>query len=213
MVDVLKKYLANQQQISIKGIGTVSVEQLPARVDFPNQLLHPPETILHFSNSSQEDVIFCKWLSRELQVPEAVAVKHYQSFSEEMVEELAATKKVSWDGVGEFVKVENGLIRFNQALQNRSIAEPVPAKKIVRQGTAYNNKTGEEERTNAEIQETLSDDEKKIYQRWWMPAAVLLLISIIAVLIYFSSHAKQPAMHGNQNKPDITEMPVLYQIQ
>ncbi len=213
MVDVLRKYLANQQQISIKGIGTVSVEQLPARVDFPNQLLHPPETILHFSNSSQDDSTFCKWLSRELQISELQATNNYQSFAEEMLKELKANKKVSWEGVGEFVKPENGLIQFSPALQNTSIKEPVAAKKIIRQGAEHYIRVGEDERTNTEMQEMLFGDQKKLYQRWWLPAAVLLLTGLIAVWIYFSNYTKQHGMHGNLNKPSISEMPALYKIQ
>jgi nucleoid DNA-binding protein len=212
MVDVLRKYLAIGQQISMKGIGTVSVEELPARIDFPNQLLHPPETILHFSRLAKHDEDFCKWLSRELQISETEAESNYHSFAEDMLKELNDNKKMKWDGVGEFVKTENGLIQFNPAIQNTVLAKPVAAKKIIRQGTEHSIRVGEEEKTNTEMQEMLFSDEKKTYNGWWLAGVLLLLIALITIIVYFSS-VKNKRMHGNQNKPAITESPALYKIE
>jgi nucleoid DNA-binding protein len=212
MVDVLRKYLANQQQISIKGVGTISVEQLPARVDFPNQLLYPPETILHFSKLAHHDEAFCRWLSRELQVSEIQAVNDYQSFADEMLKELNENKKMSWNGVGEFVKSENGLINFNPAIQNTSVAKPIAAKKIIRQGAEHYIRVGEDERTNTEMQEILLGDEKKLYKSWWLAAVILLLTALIIIVVYLSN-VKNKNLHSNQNKPTVSESPTLYKIQ
>jgi nucleoid DNA-binding protein len=212
MVDVLRKYLAIRKQISMKGIGTVSVEQLPARVDFPNQLLHPPETILHYSPSAQHDDDFCKWLSKELQISETQAVDRYHSFTAEMVKELGDSKKISWAGVGEFVKKENGIINFKPAIETSVLTRSVAAKKIIRQGARHSIRVGEDEKTNAEMQEMLLGDEQKVKKGWWLAAILLLLTALIVIVIYFSSK-KRPSMHGNQNKPTISESPTLYKIQ
>ena len=45
MVELIARYLSFQKQVSIKDVGTFSVEELPARLDFPNRLLHAPEYI------------------------------------------------------------------------------------------------------------------------------------------------------------------------
>ena len=68
MVDLVARYLSFRKQVSLQGIGTFSVEQLPARLDFPNRLLHAPQSILHFSSTAQPDEEFEHWLSEELHI-------------------------------------------------------------------------------------------------------------------------------------------------
>lgn len=212
MVDLIVQYLSFSKKISIKGIGTFTVEQLPARLDFPNRLLHAPQAVLHFSSTAKQDELFEQWLSHELHINSEAALLKQQIFLSHFHRTLNSNQKVEWNGIGNFTKDENQLVHFTSAFES-VIGEPVKAEKIIRKNKEHFVRVGEEEKTSSEMEELLFGVQRKKLNLFWIVVLALFLLSFTAVWMFAASHSRQWGMQGNGSKMKTDKMPALYKIQ
>ena len=213
MVDLIVRYLSFSKQVSLKGLGTFSIEHLPARLDFPNRLLHAPQSILHYSPASpQPDELFDQWLGDELNLS-LDEVKHQQQILlHEFQRSLNDHHTVQWDGLGSFAKTENQVIQFSSSFET-VIGSPVKAEKIIRKNKEHFVRVGEEEKTSTEMEELLFGVQQKKLNLFWIVVLALFLLSFAAVWMFAASHSRQWGMQGNGSKMKTDKMPSLYKIQ
>ena len=212
MVDLIVRFLSTHKRVSLKGIGSFSVEHLPARLDFPNRLLHAPETILHFTAEAEDDTVFEQWLVQELRqsIDEIKTLR--QNFTDEFKRILNSKNEVELAGIGRFAKEENQLIHFTSAFET-IVGMPVVAEKIIRKNTSHSIRVGEEEKTNVEMEELLLRKHRKPLNLWWLIAIALFVSALVAILLFATNHSQQWSKQGNKQKMTPNEAPPLYKMQ
>ena len=213
MVDLIVRFLSTHKRVSLKGIGSFSVEHLPARLDFPNRLLHAPETILHYtSEAEEEDGTFDQWLVQELRqsIDEIKTLR--QNFTEEFKRILNSKNEVEFAGIGRFEKDGNQLIHFTSAFET-IVGMPVVAEKIIRKNTSHSIRVGEEEKTNVEMEELLLRKHRKPLNLWWLIAIALFVSALVAILLFATNHSQQWRNQGNEQKLTPKQTPPLYKMQ
>jgi len=213
MVDLVVRYLSFQKKVSLPGIGTFSVEHLPARLDFPNRLLHAPEDILHYSPSfaSESHDQFENWLQNELNASNDEVKVLQENLSADFQRTLAEKSEVTLNGLGIFTKDEQKLLHFS-SLYETVKGNPVTAEKIIRKNTSHSVLVGEQEKTSVEMTEILTGTKRKPLNLWWMIAMALFLTALIAIL-YYAIYSPQWSNQGNNQKLKVKEAPPLHQIQ
>ena len=212
MVDLIVRFLSTHKRVSLKGIGSFSVEHLPARLDFPNRLLHAPETILHYTAEADEDAAFDQWLVQELRQSTDEIKTLRQNFTEEFKRILSNKNEVELAGIGRFTKEENQLIHFTSAFET-IVGMPVVAEKIIRKNTQHSIRVGEEEKTNVEMEELLLRKHRKPLNLWWLIAIALFVSALVAILLFATNHSQQWSKQGNEQKMTPNEAPPLYKMQ
>lgn len=212
MVDLVLRYLSFQKKVSLQGIGTFSVEHLPARLDFPNRLLYAPEFILHYSSSATgSDEQFEHWLQKELNVDREEVKTLQQNLSAEFQRTLSEKGEMTLNGLGVFTKDEQKLLHFS-SLYETIKGNPVTAEKIIRKNTSHSILVGEQEKTSAEMTELLTGIKRKPLNFWWMIVLALFLSAIIGILL-FANYSPQWSKQGNNQKLKLNEAPPLHKIQ
>lgn len=212
MVDLVARYLSFRKQLSLQGIGTFSVEQLPARLDFPNRLLHAPQSLLHFSSTAQPDEEFEHWLSEELHISHTAVKEQQQILLANFQHGLSEKNAVEWKGIGAFTKDENKILHFTSAFETE-VTEPVKAEKVIRKNAEHLVRVGEDEKTNTEMEELLFGNQKKTYKSFWFIALALLLIGIVAIWYHQSTNTDSGMKQGNGRKLNVIEKPAPYKVQ
>jgi nucleoid DNA-binding protein len=212
MVELVARYLSFRKQVSLQGIGTFSVEQLPARLDFPNRLLHAPQALLHFSPAAKQDEEFEQWASEQLHINHATMNEQQQILLTDFQHKLNSHQTVEWKGIGLFSRDENKLLHFTSAFES-VVGEPVKAEKIIRKNAEHVVRVGEEEKTSTEMEELLFGKQKKKINSVWLIALALLLIGIAASWYYASVNPVSWKMQGNGQKLKVNENPARYKIQ
>ncbi len=212
MQDLLRKYLSSgHTYISLSGIGTIAAEQLHARIDLPNDLLHPPGFIFVYSAEQKEKEPFIHWLMQELQVDTNTADGQFHTFINTLKDELDKNGFVTLNGIGNLRRNEEGQLLFVPDENSYNYLTPVHTEKIIRQGAEHTIRVGENEKTNTEMQELLFGEERKPFYRWWMGALLLLLLAVITLWVYAYTHMPGWSLQGNNQKLKIKEMPLLHQ--
>lgn len=212
MVDLVLRYLSFQKKVSLQGIGTFSVEHLPARIDFPNRLLYAPEFILHFSSSATgNDEQFENWLQKELNVDKEEVKTLQQNLSADFQRSLSEKGEMTLNGLGVFTKDEQRLLHFS-SLYETIKGNPVPAEKIIRKNTSHSILVGEQEKTSVEMTELLTGSKRKPLNLWWIIVMALFLSALVAIL-YFANYSPQWSKQGNNQKLKVKEAPPLHKIQ
>ncbi len=212
MVDLIVRFLSTHKRVSLKGIGSFSVEQLPARLDFPNRLLHAPEAILHYTSDAEEDTTFDEWLIQELRLPSDEIKIQRQNFTDEFKRILNYKNEVELQGIGRFVKEENQLVHFTSTFET-IIGTPVIAEKIIRKNTKHSIRVGEKEKTNIEMEELLLQRHRKPLNIWGLVAIALFVSAFVAILYFATNYSKQWNKQGNEQEMTPKEPPLLYKMQ
>ncbi len=212
MVELIARYLSFQKQVSIKDVGTFSVEELPARLDFPNKLLHAPEHILHFNPKWSNDELFEQWAQKQLGLSQQEIKAQLQNLSADFQRTLSDKNELNWEGIGRFSKNDQQLILFSSGLEVVK-RPPVVAEKVIRKNAQHSIRVGEQEKTNVEMEELLQKQSRKTLNLWWLLALALFLTAFLAILFIANYQTKQWNRQGNSEKPTLEEMPVLHKIQ
>lgn len=212
MLVLIKRYLYLHKSISLNGIGTLFLEEIPAWIDYPNKLLHPSQYKLQFQTTSGSDDHFSAWMSEQLNVSKEESEKQTAHFISDLKQSLSNHKVVEWEGLGFFKNDENQVLRFTSSL-NLETGEPVPAEKIIRKNAEHFIRVGEQEKTNTQMQELLFGTKKKALFQWWYSAVILLVLGIAAILYFASLFPTSWKMQGNKMELKTKQAPKQYQIQ
>lgn len=212
MVELIARYLSFQKQVSIKDVGTFSIEELPARLDFPNKLLHAPEHILHFNPKWSNDELFEQWAQKQLGLSQQEIKAQLQNLSADFQRTLSEKNELIWEDIGRFSKNDQQLILFSSGFEAVK-HPPVSAEKVIRKNAQHSIRVGEQEKTNVEMEELLQAQSRKTLNLWWLFALALFLTSFLAILFIANYKTKQWNRQGNGEKPTLEEMPALHKIQ
>lgn len=212
MLDLIKRYLYLHKSISLNGIGTFFLEEIPARIDYPNKLLHPSQHKLQFQTTSSSDDHFSSWMSEQSHISREESSTQIEQFISDLKHSINQNKQVEWEGLGLFKNDENQVLRFTSSL-NLESGEPVPAEKIIRKNAEHFIRVGEQEKTNTQMQELLFGSKKKVLFQWWYSAVILLVLGIAAILYFAFLFPISWKMQGNKMELKTNQAPKQYQIQ
>jgi nucleoid DNA-binding protein len=212
MLELLRRYLYLYKSISLNGFGTIMLDEIPARIDYPNKLLHPTQYKLQFQSTSNADDRFSIWVSEQLNVSKEESAKQTANFISDLKHCLNNQKVVDWQGIGSFKNDENQVLRFTPSI-NIETGDPVAAEKIIRRNAEHFIRVGEQEKTNTQMQELLFGTKKKVRFHWWHSAVILLVLGIVAILYFAYLFPMSWKMQGNKMELKTNQAPKQYNIQ
>jgi hypothetical protein len=190
MFQVLNAYLFQHRSISIPGLGTIYLENLPASVDVAERTMLPPAYRFRFDKYfDAPDATFFAYLAAQKNILDYEAIKWYNEFSFELRNRIRAEDAVSWDGVGILKKDPSGNVLFEPAASPVLFLQPTPAMRVTRQDAQHTMLVGDRERTSGEMNEWLLDDTARRKRvSWWVIAVVLGGICIAVLALYYYMH-------------------------
>jgi len=203
MYDTLYKYLIFNRQVSLPGVGTISLQRNAARHSIADKIFTAPEYsfVIDNSNDKPSKKLF-DWLSLVLGVSEWDAVRMVNDFSFDLKNNISSGSAVKWDNVGVLRRNDTGSIVLDPFTFELDNEEPVTAEKVIREKVEHTMLVGERERTSSEMEVILlTETEKEKSREWgWVIAIVLVVLSVMFIGLYFSERGLLPSSSGNQVK-------------
>jgi hypothetical protein len=185
MIEILNGYLIQHKSISIPGLGTIYVERLPAMNDFTNRQIQPPSYKFRFDKYfDAPDKDFFNFLATNKNIPEYEAIKQYNEFAYELRNSIRHHEKFNWPDVGVLSQDLGGEIHFESADPGSCMA-PVAANRVIRQHAQHAILVGDQEKTNQEMTEMLSEGTFVERESWWIYALILFAIALCLLFFHF----------------------------
>ena len=199
MQDSLYEFLSLNRRLTLPGIGTISLCQNPAQLDFTNKQFIAPS--FYFTIESKNDKPSRKlfdWLSSSLNITEWDAIKSVNDFSFGLKKKLSENGEVNWQNVCMIRRDNNGDLQLiHQNIEFKS-EQPVTAEKVIRVKAEHTVLVGEREKTSAEMEEYFAESPaKKNYT--WVIAVILIVLAIMFVGWYFFEKGFSTSSAGNQS--------------
>ena len=183
MYQALHQYLLQYRQLALPGIGSFTLEQQPARLDFANKTLHGPTPSVVFSleNHSVRKHFF-QYLSNCFHYNETEAIRHFNDFTFDLKSTIANNGSVSLPGIGTLTKSAAETYSFEPFATLQNYFPDLVAECVLRENTEHMVRVGEDEITSTQVHEMLA--EQPAPDRWWIAAAILAAIGIGAIVYY-----------------------------
>ena len=199
MFQVLNAYLFQHRSISIPGLGTIYMETLPASVDVADRTILPPHYHFRFDKYfDAPDREFFAYLASQRNILDFEAIRWYNEFSSQLRNRIRSEELVNWEGVGILKKDETGNMLFESATADNLFMAPTPAMRVNRQNESHTLLVGDQEKTNFEMNEWLSEEAAgKKRGSWWIMALVLAILALALLAWHFYSNGWSI---GNQQK-------------
>lgn len=179
MLNILLEFFAINKKIAIPGIGTLSVQTLPAEDNFGKRII----------TASKENIVFTKEIGTQLLNDFEFYVQNHfqktgqdvQQYFHQLTNTLQNENRLNLDGLGIFEKKDK-IISFHAIYTSENFFPPVSAEKVIRHDAEHTIRVGEDEKTNTQMREALSKQDSKKY--WWIYVLIVLLIGGAAYYFY-----------------------------
>ena len=199
MQDTLYEFLLLNKKLSLPGIGTISLCQHPAQLDFTNKQVAAPS--FYFAIDPRNDKPSKKlfdWLSSSLGISEWDAIKSVNDFSFDLKSKLSESGKVNWDKLGVIRRDTNGDLKLDQRNVLVASQQPVTAEKVIRVKAEHTVLVGEQEKTSVQMEEYFAEHPvKRNYS--WLVVVILIVLAGMFIGWYFSEKGFTTSSAGNQS--------------
>jgi hypothetical protein len=199
MQDSLYEFLLLNKKISLPGIGTISLCQVPAQHDFPNKQFIAPASFFTIDpkNDKPSKKLF-DWLSSSLNITEWDAIKSVNDFSFDLKKKLSEFGEVNWEKIGVLRRNDTGDLKLDSQNISLQSEPPVTAEKVIRVKAEHTILVGEKEKSSVEMEEYLAAaPAKKNYT--WLIAVILTVLAVMFIGWYFSEKGFSTSSAGNQS--------------
>jgi len=180
---LLYRYFSLSGNVSIPGLGALSLKRIPAVNDFSSKQLLPPAQVLKYSTNvnpslgEQSD-----YIARLSGMSKEHVDNELKILGEELKSRLMTERKLEWMDVGSFSVSDEGEIGFVPKAVTTEFFTSVRYVHVLRPDAEHTIKVGEEEKTNIDMEVFFEDQRANAGKNKWKKAA-LVLVSIALLLL------------------------------
>ena len=210
MFQTLYLFLIRHKQISLPGIGVISLQLQTAKTKFIDHEVLPPGYSFAFSSKDQSSTQkLPDWIAHAQGISETEANDRFKEFVDEIKKQLQDGKEIIWTGVGKLSKGLMNEIEFEPEKKELAFLQPVIAEKVIREHARHVVVVGEREKTASEYAVIIKESEEPISLRanWWIWPVALIILSLIFIGWYFSENGVTVSSTSNVEKFTVREAP------
>ncbi|HRN57173.1 MAG TPA: hypothetical protein PLL71_12010 [Agriterribacter sp.] len=220
MFHILHQYLIQHKSLSLPGLGTLELQNIPAISNFSDHMIEPPmQKIIFDDMHDAPDKDLFQYVAARLQVAEWEAIKRVNDFSYELKSKLKQEGEMVWDKVGMLRTELGGNITLEAKTITYDFMEPVPAMRIIRTNASHTILRGDTEVSENFIRheaapETaypLGETTGGRKPKWWIWACVLGGIALLLLFMHFYNAGFTLNSLHNTQKVTVKDAPATYE--
>ena len=182
---LIAAYIIQQKQCTLPGIGTLSIEEIPARADFVNKQVMAPWPQLRFSETALNNDCLPDYIAKKKQISRSAAVALLNNFCDGLKKHATLSIK----NIGRFSTGHYDAVQFEPAVVPQLLLQSVEADRVIHPEAEHSMLVGDTETTNTAMAEYYVDEPVK-KSRWWIAALALVVVATVSIVIYFSQGGK-----------------------
>ena len=181
MFHILHQYLIQHKSLSLPGLGTLELQNIPAISNFSDHMIEPPMQKIIFDDvHDAPDKDLFQYVASRWQIEEWEAIKRVNDFSYELKNKLKEGDEIVWDKVGVLRLDLSGSITLEAKTITYDFMEPAPANRIIRVNANHTILRGDTEVSESFMQPPAATDDADFApeahirrKRWWIWACAL----------------------------------------
>ena len=214
MFHILYQYLIQNKSLSLPGVGTLQLQNIPAISNFSNHVIQPPSHKIVFDDAQDApNKSLFQYIAFKMGLEEWEAIKKVNDFSYELKNQLKQGNEITWQNVGVLHLEPGGEISLDSKPIVYNFMESVPAIRVIRTNSSHTILRGDTEVSGSFIKTTLEEEETttvSIFKKWWAWAIFLAFVAISALLMHFYNHGFDMDHFFNTQKTPVKEAPATY---
>lgn len=219
MFHILHQYLIQHKSLSLPGLGTLELQNIPAISNFSARLIEPPmQKIIFDDMHDAPDKDLFQFVASRLHIEEWEAIKRVNDFSYEIKSRLKQDGEVVWDKVGILQTEPGGSIILEAKTMTYDFMEPVPAVRIIRTDASHTILRGDTEvnerflRQQEEYDEAFPENGANGQRRnWWVWASVIGVATLSLLFLHLYKTGFTLNDLHNIQKTTVRDAPATYQ--
>lgn len=181
---LLYRYFSLSGNVSIPGLGSLSMVRIPAVVDFSNKQLFPPVQDIKFkTNNSDSTPEQSSYIARLSGLNSEGVDDALKLLGEELTTRLVAERKLEWMDVGTFSVSDEGEIGFTPKNATTDFFLPVHYTHVLRPDAEISIKVGEDEKTNTDMEVFFEEQRADAVNKKWQKAAMAMVLIAALLLV------------------------------
>lgn len=219
MFQILHQYLIQHKTLSLPGLGTLVLQNIPAISNFSDHLIEPPMQKIIFDDlHDAPDKDLFLYVANILQVEEWEAIKRVNDFSFELKNRLKQDGEIVWNRVGVLNCEAGGTIHLDAKTITYDFMEPVPAIRLIRTDANHTILRGDTEvkesflRHPSVVEGDAYPEDATIrwYKKWWVWASIVGGIALCLLTFQLSRTGFTFNSLHNIQKVEAKEAPSTY---
>ena len=191
----IASYLFQNRSCSLPGLGTLSLVQTGADIDFPNRQVISPKASIAFNQEETDATGLLNYLAATTGADKYEVTAALDHFCDTLKNGISNKPEVVLESIGTFAVDGSGKIVFKQEELPAVFAQPVFAERVIHPDAEHQILVGDKETTNT-VMTGLLNEQPAVKDRWWVWAIVLGLIGLVVLVIYFTQFSDTSAF-GN----------------
>jgi len=164
------------------GIGTFTIENIPARLDFINKKIHAPLPVIRFTmDHTPADAHFITYLAKEWQMDEETAITSYNEIVYQHNTALVDVGNTEIPFIGKLTREFAHTYSFQPAYQANNLLEEVAAERIINVQNGHEVRVGEDYLNSQDI---LANQPAKKSYSWLIAAGVITMVDALIIAAY-----------------------------
>ena len=180
----LSKYFSLNGQVTIPGLGELSVIRIPSTNDFANKLFYPPLFRYRFENNlaaPPENLL--NYLRKKLKVSDDTLQEQLTQFGEEVNAQIHSQGKLEWEGIGKFTLDEKNNVLFSPLNNQISYSEEIKYVHVVRDQFTHDVMSGDNVQSIEELNKYIEEQKQYQSRQYWKTTSLVICVVAIAILI------------------------------
>jgi hypothetical protein len=218
MFHILHQYLIQHKSLSLPGLGTLELQNIPAISNFSDHMIEPPmQKIIFDDMHDAPDKDLFQYVASRWQIEEWEAIKRVNDFSYELKNKLKEGDEIVWDKVGVLRLDLSGSITLEAKTITYDFMEPAPANRIIRVNANHTILRGDTEVSESFMQHPAATDDANFApeahirrKRWWIWACALGGAALLVLFLHFYRTGFSLNSLHNTQKTSVRDAPATY---
>lgn len=214
MFYILYQYLIQNKSLSLPGVGTLLLQNIPAISNFSDHVIEPPSHKIVFDDTQDApSKSLFQYIAVKLGLQEWEAIKKVNDFSYELKDQLKRGKEITWQNVGILRLEPGGDISLDSKPISYNFIGSVPAVRVIRSNASHTILRGDTEVSGSFNQTTAFEEEASgtsFLKKWWVWAVFFAAVAITVMVIHFYNNGFDIDHLFNTEKAPVKAAPATY---
>ncbi|MFT3704761.1 MAG: hypothetical protein QM802_20515 [Agriterribacter sp.] len=214
MLYILHQYLIQNKSLSLPGLGTLEIQNIPAISNFSDHVIEPPihKIIFDDTQDAPSKTLF-KYIATKLGLEEWEAIKKVNDFSYELKNHLKQGKEMEWFDAGILRQDASGNIILDSKPISYPFMQKVPAIRVIRSDASHTILRGDTEVSGNFIKPADAFEENTrtaLFRKWWFWAITFAAIALLLIFFYYYNNGFKFSEFFNTEKAPLKEASPTY---